>query len=178
LQILCSYITKRRFIKKSGAYYKNLVFRPFKQGFDSLELGFGYLQTYSGIPVTDVGYKELQGGGLKYISNRELRESIIKHYSVKNWEWQEYNKIDRDMVLNQVIPFVNQNAPYFGRIGEIKDSEESLKKFKKMIESDHFKNLVKMSNLFKNVQVRLYENILRENRNLLKEIEKDLIRLN
>jgi len=47
-----------------------------------------------------------------------------------------------------------------------------------MIESDHFKNLVKMSNLFKNVQVRLYENILRENRNLLKEIEKDLIRLN
>ena len=87
MQILCSYITKRRFIKKSGAYFKNLVFRPFKQGFDSLELGFGYLQTYLGIPVTDVGYKELQGGGLKYISNLELRESIIKHYSVKNWEY-------------------------------------------------------------------------------------------
>lgn len=169
---------EKELYSKSGDYFKNLVDRPFSQGWDSLEMGLGYLQTYSFIPVTEVGYKELQGGGLKYISNRDLRENIIKHYSVKNWEWQEYNEIDRDMVLNQIIPYVNQNAPFFERVKELENNPKSLNKLKLMMETDHFKNLVKMSNLFKNVQVRLYIKILKENRILLEGIEKDLSRLN
>ena len=169
---------EKELYSKSGDYFKNLVDRPFSQGWDSLEMGLGYLQTYSSIPVTEVGYKELQGGGLKYISNRDLRENIIKHYSVKNWEWQEYNEIDRDMVLNQIIPYINQNAPFFERVMELENNPKSLNKLKLMIETDHFKNLVKMSNLFKNVQVRLYIKILKENRILLEGIEKDLSRLN
>ena len=169
---------EKELYSKSGDYFKNLVDRPFSQGWDSLEMGLGYLQTYSSIPATEVGYKELQGGGLKYISNRDLRENIIKHYSVKNWEWQEYNEIDRDMVLNQIIPYVNQNAPFFERVKELENNPKSLNKLKLMMETDHFKNLVKMSNLFKNVQVRLYIKILKENRILLEGIEKDLSRLN
>lgn len=169
---------EKELYSKSGDYFKNLVDRPFSQGWDSLEMGLGYLQTYSSIPVTEVGYKELQGGGLKYISNRDLRENIIKHYSVKNWEWQEYNEIDRDMVLNQIIPYINQNAPFFERVMELENNPKSLNKLKLIIETDHFKNLVKMSNLFKNVQVRLYIKILKENRILLEGIEKDLSRLN
>ena len=169
---------EKEIYKLSGIYFKNLVFKPIKQGFDSLEIGIRYLQTYSGIPVTDVGYKELQGGGLKYISNRKLRENIIHHYSVKNWEWQEYNKVDRDMVLKQVIPFVNENAPFYGKIGELKDSPAKFSKFKKMVESDYFKNLVKMSNLFKNIQVKLYEEILKENKKLINEINLELMELN
>jgi len=168
---------EKELYSKSGDYFKNLVDRPFSQGWDSLEMGLGYLQTYSSIPVTEVGYKELQGGGLKYISNRDLRENIIKHYSVKNWEWQEYNEIDRDMVLNQIIPYVNQNAPFFERVKELENNPKSLNKLKLMMETDHFKNLVKMSNLFKNVHVRLYIKILKENRILLEGIEKDLSRL-
>lgn len=169
---------EKELYSKSGDYFKNLVDRPFSQGWDSLEMGLGYLQTYSSIPVTEVAYKELQGGGLKYISNRDLRENIIKHYSVKNWEWQEYNEIDRDMVLNQIIPYINQNAPFFERVMELENNPKSLNKLKLIIETDHFKNLVKMSNLFKNVQVRLYIKILKENRILLEGIEKDLSRLN
>jgi hypothetical protein len=168
---------EKELYSKSGDYFKNLVDRPFSQGWDSLEMGLGYLQTYSSIPVTEVGYKELQGGGLKYISNRDLRENIIKHYSVKNWEWQENNEIDRDMVLNQIIPYVNQNAPFFERVKELENNPKSLNKLKLMMETDHFKNLVKMSNLFKNVHVRLYIKILKENRILLEGIEKDLSRL-
>lgn len=82
------------------------------------------------------------------------------------------------MVLNQIIPYINQNAPFFERVMELENNPKSLNKLKLIIETDHFKNLVKMSNLFKNVQVRLYIKILKENRILLEGIEKDLSRLN
>ena len=151
------------------------VENPFSNPLDSLTNGYYLLNVYSIIPTTETGYFELQSGGLKHIRNKALADEIIKHYTIENSTWKEYNEIDKNFVLNQIIPSFNDNIPFFyNTFSEFENDEKKMEKFKRFLESDKLKNLVKTSSIFKNNQVDLYIQNLKRKKVLIEAINLEL----
>ena len=166
---------EQKLFLEAGKHYRRFVENPFSNPLDSLTNGYYLLNVYSIIPTTETGYFELQSGGLKHIRNKALADEIIKHYTIENSTWKEYNEIDKNFVLNQIIPSFNDNIPFFyNTFSEFENDEKKMEKFKRFLESDKLKNLVKTSSIFKNNQVDLYIQNLKRKKVLIEAINLEL----
>jgi hypothetical protein len=120
---------------------------------DSMQLYFLSQMQYSTLPLRQTTYRELQQTGeSKLISNRELLREVIEYYENTVWQIREYNDIDKNMVLNELIPYCSANFDMRGMIKEF--SEELLDK--------QFVNLLSYNKNFKKVQIFLYREQLKK----------------
>ena len=134
---------------------------------DSIDLFFRCTQLYSTLPVNDIAYQAMeQTGEFALISNRTLLKKIIGLYDIHYFNINEYNEVDKNLILDRVIPYYEANFPH----GEDFDSEKA----NAVIQELHFRNLIKNNQHFKRIQIRLYQEQQKLIRELIREIELEL----
>ena len=139
---------------------------------DSAALYIDNFATYTLFEGHDVGYQELkQSQSSRVIQNRGLLKRIITHYEQKFPSVMEWNSIDRQFVLNEVLPFLNKNMKY-SEAQFLYDDYETTNQL--LQEDDYFKNMIKSGRLFKDIIKRFYIQINVDTKKLIKEIEDEL----
>ncbi len=79
---------------------------------DSLNLYLDHLTSYSMMNIVDIGFQELRSGNLQLVlSNDSLNLSIMRYYTDVKSYVEEWNTIDRQFILNSMIPYVVDNFP-------------------------------------------------------------------
>lgn len=134
---------------------------------DSLQIFLRSQALYSSLPQRRITYRELQQTGESYlITNRNLLRDIITYYESVVWEIKEYNKIDENHVLNQLIPYFTAKIDMEG--GSL---------VQQPFKEKHFRNILRYNKGFKMVQIALYKKQLEEIRKLNAAIEDEIIKL-
>lgn len=139
---------------------------------DSILRYLDYLVTYTSFQGRDIGYEELkQSKSSTIIRNRVLLQEIIQHYEHKYGIVKEWNDIDKNFVLNDVLPFLSENMKYRAGRFLYNDVETTLKLLK---QEGQFKNMVKSGAVFKQIIKIYYNKTLSDTRVLMKKIEVEL----
>ncbi len=134
---------------------------------DSLRYYSGYLQVYSTFPFNNLAYREMeQTGESKFIRNRELLKQIISHYEKDYFAIKEYNEVDKRLILDRIMPYIDHHFPNRSRL-LIPENEEQLR-------ASPFQNLVRNNFYFKAVQIQLYQAQMAKMDSLIRQIEREL----
>jgi hypothetical protein len=139
---------------------------------DSILRYLDYLITYTRFQGRDISYEALrQSKRSTIIRNRLLLQEIIQHYEHNYGIVKEWNNIDKNFVLNDVLPFLSENMKY--REGKFlyNDVETTLKLLK---EEGQFKNMVKSGAVFKQIIKIYYNKNLSDTKVLMKKVEAEL----
>ncbi|MGB0177530.1 MAG: hypothetical protein ACPF9D_10215 [Owenweeksia sp.] len=79
---------------------------------DSLNLYLDCITSYSMMNIADIGFQELKSGNLQLVlSNDSVNINIMSYYTNLKGYVEEWNGIDRQFILNTMIPYVVQNFP-------------------------------------------------------------------
>lgn len=142
--------------------YENLLANGFSQ--DSAGVVIDRLITYSAYRPVDVTYKEMQQSGAAIISNKKLLYNIITLNTKVVGLVDEAVAIDRNFVLERMIPFFEKNAafPY------------NLKVDHRLMLNNEFKNLVQTSILYKKIDLTILNSYKQISEQLIKEIDEAL----
>ena len=128
------------------------------------------LQMYSTFPFNATAYqvmRETRDGQL--ITNLKLLGKIIRLYERNYFDLREYNTIDKNLILDRLMPHLEAN---FNSTNDILHPAN-----RNALRSAHFRNIVYNSRHFKRIQVRLYENQLPVIDSLIREVEVEVKRL-
>lgn len=143
---------------------------------DSILTYMDLLATYTMFQGTDVGYQELkQSKSSTTIQNRILLQKVIQHYERKYDLIKEWNDIDKSFVLNDVIPFLNQNIKYKEGPFLHNDAESAVLLLEN---NDYFKNLIKSGGIYKHIVKLFYARIFADTKILIDEIDTELKKIN
>ena len=109
---------------------------------DSLDKYLDCVTSYSMFNMVDVGFQELRSGNLQLVlSNDSLNLSIIRYYTDMRSYVEEWNNIDRQFILNSLIPYVVENFP---ALAIEEQPRFAVKEFppQDLLQSSHFQNLL------------------------------------
>ncbi|MEZ5056403.1 MAG: DUF6090 family protein [Saprospiraceae bacterium] len=135
---------------------------------DSIRMYFLSQPQYSTLPLRQTTYRELQQTGeSKLISNRELLREVIEYYENTVWQIKEYNDIDKNMVLNELIPYYSANF----------DLKKVVAEFSTDLQAIQFVNLLTYNKNFKKVQIFLYREQLKKIKELGQKLQEEYKRL-
>ncbi len=139
---------------------------------DSAALYIDNFATYSLFEGQDVGYQELkQSQSSRIITNRVLLQKIITHYEQKLPAVNEWNSLDKQFVLDEILPFLNKNMKY----SEAKYLYDDYETTNQLLESDdYFKNMIKSGLMFKQIIKQFYMHTNTETKKLINAIEEEL----
>ena len=156
-----------------GGFYQSFLDGTIMEKKDSVGLFLRTLQTYGIFIKTDVGYREMsESGNTRLIRDRELRYKLIELYTSLYPIAEEWNSIDRQFVLGEMIPYFNRSFPYSESYNY--ESEMGEPDFRALLSSDEFLNLVKTNLKFKQTQALIYEQAKVSATDLLGELESEL----
>ena len=145
---------------------KLLTAQSFAELGDSAFFFLAFAQMYSTMPFNDIAYKALeQTGESKLISNKKLLADIITNYEKDYFTIKEYNDIDKQLILTRFIPYIEANIEYDPPI--VHSGSEALK-------ATHFRNITRNNQLFKKIQINLYQEQLKKLRLLIGQLEEEL----
>ncbi len=101
--------TLLEYFEKNAAHLKG---REEEAVIDSLNLYVDIITSYSMMNIVDIGFQELQSGNLQLsLSNDTLNREIMVYYTDLRGYIEEWNQIDREFILNSMIPYVIKNIP-------------------------------------------------------------------
>ncbi|MFK7947917.1 MAG: hypothetical protein AB8G11_10020 [Saprospiraceae bacterium] len=139
---------------------------------DSLALYIDFVATYTKFQANRIGYKELeQSKSSTIIKNRELLQKIILHYEQKYDLMNEWNDVDKNFVLNDMIPFLSKNFKYSDSPFLFDDAKTTIS----LLENDdYFKNIIKSGSIYKQIIKMLYVQLKHDTRDLIQAIDEEL----
>jgi hypothetical protein len=142
---------------------------------DSADTYMDHAITYLTFAKRDNTYEELkQTGRTDVIRNEELRGRIINLYNRVYLNATEWDSINRQFVLERMIPYLDDNGPYVesGFAGGVATGLSGL--YTALRREDRFRNLIRTNRLFKEAQRAVYELILAEVSAALGAVEAEL----
>ncbi|MEM7101481.1 MAG: hypothetical protein AAF502_00040 [Bacteroidota bacterium] len=160
-----------KMIKKFDGYYGSFLNDSILVKEDSVTFFLATLRTYSIFVKTDIGYRELQeSGNTRLIKNRDLRYKLIELYTSFYRIAEEWNEIDKQFVMEEMIPYFNNHFPFLQDYGpEMKKTE-----FRALLKDDVFLNLVAHNQKFKQLSGVMYKQSLDAATELLELLENEL----
>lgn len=140
---------------------------------DSLAKFIDFVATYTKFSGTQIGYQELkQSKSSTIIKNRALLQKIILHYEQKYDLMSEWNDVDKNFVLNDMIPFLSQNFQYSDKpMFLFDDAETTLQLLKN---DDYFKNMIKSGMIYKQIIKMFYVQLNKDTKELIDAIDEEL----
>jgi hypothetical protein len=106
-------------------------------------------------------YRELQQmAGSRLIRNRELLGELTTCYNREYVLTSEWDGINRDFVLERMIPYLDTTAPYVEGVGGGQTAVGMSGVYRALAPRDQFRNLVRTNRLFKQAQLSAYETTL------------------
>lgn len=145
---------------------------------DSINIYIVMTMRYVFFPGSDNGYEEMkQTGTSNLISNRELLSKIIENYNMRYPGIKEWNTIDRQYVLERMIPYMDEHAPHVsGGFGGVTANNEKI--IDVLFRKDMFRNMVRTNSRLKTAILSIYETELANIRQLVRHIELEIEGLN
>ncbi len=125
---------------------------------DSLYLNMDRAISYVVFTPTQGAYRELQQlAGSRLIRNRALLADLTNAYNREYVRAAEWDAIGRDFVLERMIPYLDENAPYVEGSGGGLVATGMTPIYRSVASRDHFRNLIRTQRLFKSAQKAVYE---------------------
>ena len=142
---------------------------------DSLDRYVDLAVSYNLFPPHDEAYEAMRQTGASRLLDPDLRSAVIGHYSRTQGRAREWDDINRQFILDRMIPYVEANAPELG--GESVQGEAGTtawaglaSAFRSLDEEAHFRNLLRTNLLFKEAQLSVYRATEEATRELLATI--------
>lgn len=138
---------------------------------DSIGFYLDAFISYTNYTKIDVGYQEMKAtGNSRWIKDKVLLNKIITYYTQTHGFLAEWNGIDKGFVLDQTLPFFQNNFPYspYENYGEL--YKKAPQRFEKILQRDDFKNLVRDNILFKSASKYAFEMNKKAGAELISEI--------
>ena len=144
---------------------------------DSLAIYFDYMLSYIGFNATDIGYEELkQTGHSSLISNKVLLNDIIRFYGNNVSLIKEWNDIDKQFILRDLIPYTMKKMPYTPPQGTFLFNNTA--DILQLMKTDNaLKNHIKMNSAYKAVNKQVYISVLARMKALLTNITTEIEQL-
>lgn len=140
---------------------------------DSLAIFVDFVATYTKFQGTKIGYQELkQSKSSTIIKNRKLLQKIILHYEQKYDMMSEWNDVDKNFVLNDIIPFLSENLEYSDTLMLLFDDAKTTLQLLK--NDNHFKNMVKSGMIYKQIIRMFYVQLKKDTKELIVAIDEEL----
>lgn len=142
---------------------------------DSLDHYADLLLTYAVFNPQDDTYEGMQQtGSSRLISDPVLLSDIVGLYNTGYYNAREWSDINRQFVLEHVIPYVDAHAPYTKLEVTGIQWRGLHESFVPLIGQDHFRNLVRTNRLYKLSQRAIFEMTLVRVRAVMAKIEAGL----
>lgn len=140
---------------------------------DSLAKFIDFVATYTKFTGTQIGYQELkQSKSSTIIKNRKLLQNIIQHYEQKYDLMSEWNDVDKNFVLNDIIPFLSKNLRYSDRPMLLFDDSKTTLEL--LDNDDYFKNMIKSGMVYKQIIRMFYLQLKNDTKELIVKIDEEL----
>ena len=131
--------------------------------------------SYWAFARTDNTYEAMkQTGTSQLIRNKELLAEVIQLYNLVYMRLAEWDEINRHFILERMVPYVDDEAPYVEQGSEGGIATGYMPIFLSLKDRDRFKNLIKTNRLFKQAQVTTYEGTLGYLRVVLEGLDEEL----
>lgn len=141
---------------------------------DSINSVIGALCSYSTVSVNQSTYQEItHAGGAQYLRNKEILGVTVDYYSNRINITNELVDIGKRYVLNEVMPYVQQNLPFLPDIADSSRHQD----FVDVFESDTFKNHILFSLSWKGQQMHEFRQLSLSTDSTLKVIDEEIRRL-
>jgi hypothetical protein len=125
---------------------------------DSLDLFMDRNISYVVFTPTQGAYRELQQlAGSRLIRNRRLLAELTNAYNREYVRAAEWDAIGRNFVLDRMIPYLDETAPYVEGTGGGLVATGMAPVYRSVASRDRFRNLVRTHRLFKTAQKSVYE---------------------
>ncbi len=148
-----------------------LSFNTLEEIKDSLNLFMGSQLNYTVFAKSDIGYQGmLQAGRSDLISNKELLSKIVQQYVVNYRELDEYGEIDQTFIMDQFMPFFNEEMPFIPRFDFVNNWDKAAL----VARGDKYLNMVRTNALIKFQIVTLYKTNIDKISDLMQAIEQEL----
>lgn len=129
---------------------------------DSLDAYVDMAVSYAIFPTHDEAYEAMrQTGSSRLLRDPDLRSAVIRHYTRTVGRADEWDDINRQFVLDRMIPFIEANAPELSSsAGETEAGTTAWTglagAFRALDDDPHFRNLLQTNLLFKEAQATVY----------------------
>ena len=124
---------------------------------DSLDVYMDRAISYVVFPPTQGAYSELrQMAGSRLINNRSLLADLTNTYNREYVRAAEWDAIGRDFVLDRMIPYLDETAPYVEGVSGGETALGLAAVYRSLEKRDQFRNLIRTNRLFKEAQLSVY----------------------
>ena len=142
---------------------------------DSVDVFMDAAITYLTFARRDNTYEELkQTGRTDLIGNEVLRGMVINLYNRVYLNATEWDAINRQFVLERMIPYLDQEGPYVESAFEDGAATGFAAVYAAVRSDDRFRNLMRTNRLFKEAQRSVYQLVQREVSHVLAAVEEEL----
>ena len=142
---------------------------------DSLDSYMDQSISYVVFTPTQSAYRELQQmAGSRLMRNHALVTAITNAYNREYVRAAEWDQIGRDFVLQRMIPYLDETAPYVAGIGGGEQATGLGAVYRSLRKRDQFMNLVRTNRLFKAAQLSVYSAVLKRVLVLQSDVGREL----
>ena len=142
---------------------------------DSLSIKVASIMSYGNFYPTDIGYQEMRSlGNSKIIRNKKLLKDLIALYQGEHELLAEWASVDKNFILNQLIPYGNSHLPFALGLNYSSLNAGEKRKLMNALSEDEMKYLIQYNLIIKSALKGLYENTLKTTSKLLEDIHSEL----
>ena len=142
---------------------------------DSIDVFMDLAISYIAFARTDNAYEEMrQTGASAHIRDKPLLNEIINLYNREYFRAQEWDGIDRGFVLDRMVPYLDDNAPYVPTRSKDGVLIGTAPIFRALAPDDRFRNLLRTNRLFKEAHLGVYDLTRAKIDSLLVELDRKL----
>ncbi|MCU0634312.1 MAG: hypothetical protein MUE41_05525 [Gemmatimonadaceae bacterium] len=142
---------------------------------DSIDVWMDLAQSYADFKRVDWAYRELLAtGNSRIIRHNEILGRLIRAYNTEYDALDEWDEINRQMVLNRIIPYVDDHSPYaptsvtgtiISGLGAAYDALQT---------DDRFRNMQRSAAAYRGAQIAMAEDVKQRVRTLLPAVDSAL----
>jgi len=144
---------------------------------DSFNIWLDHISSYSKLQTIDVGFQELSSSGIQ-LTNDSLSRRLLSYYSNQQHLVEEWNKIESEFVLNEIIPFIIREFPSLkadgGTVNKFVVKQHPKLEF---LQQSHFQNLLVTSLMYQNNMKAISQYRADYRKGLLLDIREELKKL-
>ena len=142
---------------------------------DSLDTYMDLAISYVAFGRTDAALQELrQTGTSRLLRNRALLNDLLDMYSREYMRAAEWDNINRNFILERMIPYLDANSPYVASRSGGEVTLGMAEMYRSVRARDHFRNLVKTNQTFKEAQRSVYGEARTRARDILRRLDAEL----
>lgn len=139
---------------------------------DSVDIWMDLMQTYTGLDRSDWAYQELRlGGNTRVLRDNRVFANVTKAYNREYRRLAEWDEITRRIVLDRIIPYVDDNSPYVPITTNANVISGLSRAYAVLRTQDRFRNLQRSAMAYRDAQIAAADGVILRIRTLLPQID-------